>query len=448
MSRSIVLSPDKGDIAPIAETSSDGLGFYLWGGLLVLFALVAVIGGWAVNARLDGAVVVPGTFTVESSRKTVQHLEGGIVGEILVSEGDTVHAGQPLLRLDTTIDRANLGVVDSQLDELLARRARLLSEIGGSDTVAFPADLLARQAEPAVAAILAGQRKLFAARRASRIGQAGLIRQRITRFEEEIAGLKAQRVSNLKEIALVDRELAGLRDLYEKGYATLPRLLALERQAERIRGDVAEHDAGIARARNGIEELKLELIQADHDRDEDNAAELREIEPQIAALTERRVAAAERLERGVVVAPEDGVVVGMQVNTVGGVLRSGDAILDLVPVGEDLVIEARVPAADVDRVSAGQESRVRLSAFDQATTPEVSGTVIAVSADSFADEVSGARYYNARVRLGDRTGWQAGGIELVPGMPAEVFIQTGSRTALSYFVKPLTDRLSRTFKDG
>ena len=448
MTRSLVLAPDNGETLPIAETKSDGLGFYVWGGMVVLFGLVAVFAGWAMNARLDGAVVVSGAFAVESSRKTIQHLEGGIVSEILVGEGDTVRAGQPLLRLDSTIDSANLGVVEGQLDELLARRARLLGEIGGADTVVFPSALLARRDDPAVASILAGQQKLFAARRASRTGQAGLIRQRIVRFKEEIGGLKAQRASNLKEIALVDRELAGLRDLYEKGYATLPRLLSLERQAERIRGNVAEHDAGIARARNGIEELKLELVQAQRDFDEANTAELRQIEPQIASLRERRVAAAERLERIVVVAPQDGIVVGMRVNTVGGVLRPGDDILDLVPAGEDLVIEARVPAADVDRVSLGQQSRVRLSAFDQATTPEVPGEVVAVSADSFTDDVSGARYYNARIRLSDSGGWSAGGIELVPGMPAEVFIQTGSRTAISYFVRPLTDRLSRAFVEG
>lgn len=444
----LVLDPQGQKALPAPEPDRDGLAPYVCFGLVVLLGLVGGMVGWSITAKLDGAVIVPGTFTVESSRKTVQHLEGGIVREILIGEGDLVRRGQVLLRLDSTIDRANLGVVESQLDELLAWRARLRAESRGAESVVFPPELLDRRSDPAVMAILTGQEELFHARRSSREAEAALLGQRITRFEEEVAGVEAQRASNRKEIAFVKRELDGLRQLYEKGYATLTRLLALERAAERIRGEIAEHNASIARARNGIEELKLERIQADRDFRENATAELRQIEPNIATLKERRVAAAQRLKRVEVKAPQDGIVVGMQVNTIGGVIRPGDAILDLVPAGEDLVIEARVPTADVDRVAEGQTSRVRLTAFDQATTPEVDGEVIAVSADSFTDEASGTRYYNARIRLADKDRWSNEGIELVPGMPAEVFIQTGSRTVLSYFVKPLTDRLSRTFRDG
>ena len=448
MSRALVLSPDGRERLPAPERSRDGLGLYVWAGLLILVGLVSGLVGWSLSARLDGAVVVPGTFSVESSRKTIQHLEGGIISEILVGEGERVRAGQALLRLDSTLDRASLGVVESQLDALLARRARLLAESRGDEEIDFPRDLTSRQGDPDILAIVAGEQELFAARRVSRAGAAGLTQQRILRFREEIAGLQAQRASNRKEIELVDRELVGLRNLYDKGYATLPRLLALERQAERIRGLVAEHNADIARARNGIEELKLERIQADQDFREAATVELRQVEPQIAGLRERRVAAAQRLKRIEIVAPQDGIVVGIQVNTIGGVIAPGEAILDLLPVGEDLIIEARIPSEDIDRVSRGQASRVRLTAFDQATTPEVPATVLSVSADSFSDEISGARYYNARIRLEDKSGWAAAGIELVPGMPAEVFIQTGTRTALSYFVRPLTDRLTRAFTEG
>lgn len=447
-SRALVLSPHGQDSLAVQETVRDGLAPYAWFGLVVLTALIGGMVGWSMTAKLDGAVVVPGTFTVESSRKTVQHLEGGIVSELLIGEGELVRQGQVLLRLDSTLDRAGLGVVESQLNELLARRARLLAESRDAESVDIPAELIARQSDPAVAIILAGQQELFTARRSSREGEAALLRQRINRFQEEVSGLQAQRASNRKEIAFVEEELIGLRSLYDRGYATLTRVLALERQAERIRGEVAEHNASIARARNGIEELKLEGVQSARDFREAATTELRQIEPQIATLQERQVAAAQRLKRVEVKAPQDGIVVGLQVNTIGGVIRAGDAILDLVPAGEDLVIEARIPTADVDRVVEGQASRIRLTAFDQATTPEVSGEVIAVSADSFTDEASGARYYNARIRLAEEDRGLNGGLALVPGMPAEVFIQTGSRTALSYFVKPFTDRLSRTFKDG
>lgn len=448
MNKALVLSPGGQKNLPAPENDRDSLGLHVWGGLLVLLFLVGGFAFWSVSARLDGAVVVPGTFTVESNRLTIQHLEGGIVSEILVGEGDSVEAGQALLRLDSTLDRASLGVVESQLFALKGRQARLLAESRGDKDIVFPPDLAARQNVPAVLAILTGEQHLFAARRVSRAGAAGLNRQRIRRFEEEIGGLQSQRASSRKEIAFIDEELIGLRRLYERGYATLPRLLALERQAERIRGEVARHDAGIARARNGIEELKLELLQSEQDFREAATTELRQIEPQIAELKERQVAAAQRLQRIEVVAPRDGVVVGLQVNTIGGVIAPGEAILDLLPSGEDLVVEARVPTQDVDRIARGQASRVRLSAFDQATTPELPGEVIAVSADSLTDEVSGDRYYTARIRLGDKAAWSAAEIDLVPGMPAEIFIQTGSRTALSYFVKPLTDRLSRAFTES
>lgn len=448
MSRTLIVSPEPRQTLPVVDANQDGLGPYVWFGMLVLLALIGGLVGWSVTAQLDGAVVVPGTFTVESNRKTVQHLEGGIVSEILVGEGEQVSKGQVLLRLDSTIDRANLGVVQGQLEDLLARRARLRAESRGGAAIAFPQALIDRRGETGIAAILMGQEELFAARRESRESQAAVTRQRMTRFQEEVDGVRAQRSSNRKEIALIEEELVGLRNLYEKGYATLNRVLALERQAERIRGQVAEHNASIARARNGIEEMKLEMVQAERDFREAATSELRQIEPQIASLSERRVAAAQRLERVEVKAPQDGVVVGLQINTIGGVIRPGEAILDLVPADEALVIEARIPTADVDRVARGQASRIRLTAFDQATTPEVGGEVVAVSADSFTDEASGARYYNARIRLEQSAEQATAALDLVPGMPAEIFIQTGSRTALSYFVKPLTDRLSRTFKDG
>lgn len=447
MSTELVLKSGQDALAAGSGAPRDDSRPYVWIGLLLLFGLLGGIVAWSANAQLDGAVIVPGTFTVESNRKTLQHLEGGIVSEILVKDGHRVEAGQVLLRLDGTVDRANSEVIAGQLDELIAWRARLRAERADAASLRFPPELLARQGEAGVAAILAGQADLFAARRAARSGQVALLTQRMDRFAEEIEGLEAQRASSERQIGFVEEELVGLRKLFEKGYARLPRILALEREAERIRGEVAEHAAGIARARNGIDELKLERLQAEREFQERVTTELRSIEPRIAALVEQQVAAEQRLSRVDLRAPRAGVVVGLKVNTIGGVVRPGEAILDLVPEGEPLVIEARVPTADVDKVAQGQASRVRLSAFDQDSTPEISGEVVSVSADSFADEATGLRYYSARIRLNDRE--PMGGIpELVPGMPAEVFINTGSRTALSYFVKPFTDRLARTFADG
>ena len=430
----------------VAVPDRDGSRRYLWFGLLVMLLLVGGLGSWSVLADLSGAVIAPGKVTVESNRKTVQHLEGGIVSEILVRPGDRVRPGQVLLRLDDTIDRANQKAVMSQLDELMARRARLLAESAGTEKIAFPAAFSPRQQEPELRQVMRGQQTLFRARRDARAGRLALLRQRIARFEHEIAGLKAQRHAEERQIALLARELSGLRELHRKGYARLTRILALEREEARIASTVAGRDAEIARARNGIDEIKLQIIQADQDLRESVALEMRDVEAQMAVLKERLVAASERHKRVDIRASQAGTVLALNVHTVGGVVQPGETILEIVPDGDDLVVEARVPVEDVDRVSAGMASTVRLSALDQQATPELSGRVTWVSADSVLDERTNLPHYLARIRVAGAP--SKAGVALVPGMPAEVFIKTGDRSPISYFLKPLTDRLARSFREG
>ena len=434
------------DRSPMATPPADGSGSYRWLGLAVLMLLIGGLGGWSVLADLSGAVIAPGKVTAESSRERVQHLDGGIVNEILVRPGDRVRPGQLLLRLDDTIDRANHQAIVGQLDELLARRARLIAEGSGAQEIAFPAAFSPRQHEPELRQIMTGQQALFLARQDARDGQTALLRQRITRFEQEIAGLRAQRDAEQRQIALLERELEGLRSLHEKGYARLTRILALEREAARITSTVAGRDAQIARAHNGIDEIRLRIAQSGRDLREAALAELNEVESRIAVLDERLIAAGERYERVDIRAARAGTVLALNVHTVGGVVRPGETILEIVPDGEELIVEARVPVQDVDRIAAGMTSTVRFSSLDQQATPELDGQVTWVSADAVVDERTLAPHYLARIRVAG--GPSGTDVSLVPGMPAEVFIKTGDRSPISYFLKPLTDRVARSFREG
>ena len=439
----VVVSPQLPSVA-----AQDNTRAYVAFGLLVVAVLVGGLGAWSITSRLDGAVIANGKVAVQSSHKTVQHLEGGIVGEILVGEGDLVERGGLLLRLDDTLDRANHGIVTSQLDELRARAARLQAEQLDASRIVFPETLLTRAQDPEVRTSMRGEQALFEARLATRRGSVKLLEKRIAGLREEIDGLTAQSGSKRRQIDLLEQELGGLRALYKKGYAPLTRILALERQAEELAGGRAADRAAIARAKNSIGETELELLQMKNDHLEAVATELRTVEAEIFGLQDRLVAVEARLKRVEIRAPESGRVLNLAVKTVGGVIQGGEPILSIVPQSEDLVVEAQIPVQDIDRVAKGLRSVVRLSALNQAESPEVLGTVDSVSADRVVDADTGVPHFLARIRLNKDDPKFAETADLVPGMPAEVFIRTGERTALSYFLKPFTDRLARTFKEG
>ena len=434
--------------AKTVPLSDDSTRPYILTGLAVLIILLGGLAAWATTARIAGAVVAPGTVAVESNRKTVDHLEGGIVGDILVQEGDRVDAGQLLIRLDDTIDRANLVVLVDQLTELQARHARLDSELKGLAEIAFSGDLLVGRSDAKLRDTLEGQRALFAARRAARDGERDLMLQRIGNFQAQITGLDDQAAAKTRQIALIDQELTGVEALHAKGHAPLTRVLALKREASRIAGERAEHLADKASAANQIGEVKLRMIQADHELREAVTAELREVETEIQRLSESRVAATARLARAEIRAPNAGRVLGLQVHTQGGVIRAGAPILDIVPEDDELILQVQVPPADVDRVAVGLVSRIRFTAFDQQTTPEISGRVAQITPDRVVDAQSGLAYYQARIEISDKDMAKLNDVTLVPGMPADVMIQTGDRLAISYLLKPLLDNFARTFKEG
>ncbi|HPE30335.1 MAG TPA: HlyD family type I secretion periplasmic adaptor subunit [Parvularculaceae bacterium] len=412
----------------------------------------AVFGGlilWSILAPIEGAVVAGGQVVVESNRKMVQHLEGGMVKEILVREGQKVEAGEVLLRLDDTASRANVALIDSQLRELYARRARLIAERDSLDKVPPPEGLEAVLSQPAFADKLAGQQQLFEARASTVATQISLLEERVTQQHERIAGLKAQISSTVAQRKLIRDELDGVRELNEQGFAPMTRVRALEREAEKLDGQSGSLRSGVAEAESIISETQLEISRLKESEREDAIKELRDVEVSISQLEEKRIAAADTLDRAVIKAPQAGQVLGLSAHTVGGVVAAGKPIMEIVPEGDTLQVAARISPRDIDRVAVGQDTMIRFTAFSTRRTPVVHGVVKTVSADAMTDQVSGAGYYLALIDLPNRDelSKELNGQALAPGMPAESYIRTGKRPAISYFLKPLTDAFSRSMRD-
>lgn len=444
-------SESAGDDEPASEANASpalrtSARPHILAGLAIVTVMFGGFGTWAALAPLDSAVVAPGTVAVYSNRKTVQHLEGGIVAEIFVRDGDRVAAGDLLVRLDATRADASLALIEGRLDELQAEAARLAAERDGRDAIAFPPDLQARAHEPKLAPILAGQRALFAARRQSKAGEIAILKRRIARSNDEIGGLEAQRQSRARQIAILDDELRGLRSLFEKGFAPRTRILALERNREALNGERGELTAAIARAGSDIAESELQIVQLESRFREQVLEDLRQVSAEIHELAERRIAAADERRRTDIVAPRAGIVVGLDVFTQGGVITPGQPILHIVPDNDEHIVEAQLRPEDIDRVIAGQPATVRFPAFNARTTPTLEGSVLTVSADRLIDKLTGAPYYQAKIRIPEAELARLNGQALVSGMPAETFIAAGPRTALNYLLKPFLDALTRATK--
>jgi HlyD family secretion protein len=428
-------------------TSRTGLIFEreLKAGLRVLIAATVLAGGWAALMPLAGAVVVPGNLVVQSNVKTIQHPTGGVVADIAVHNGMRVSAGDLLLRLDATQAQASLQVVSKQLDEFRARSARLVAERDGLSRPEIPAEMAARLDDSAVKNLLAAEGMLFTARANARDSQKELLRSRVSQLNEEIAGLDAQVASKAKQLELIAGELTGVQELYEKRLVPLVRLTTLQRESARIEGERGQLVSAIAETKSKIGEAQLQIVRLDQDLRTDVVKELGETKGKEAELVERGVAARDLLDRVEIRAPTSGVIHQLTVHTIGGVIRAGDAIMEVVPDSDDLQIEARLQPNDIDQVRVGQKAFTRFSAFNQRVTPELAGLVSYVSADISRDQQTNAAYFTVRVALPDEERRRLAGLQLVSGMPAEVFMQTGSRTMLSYLLKPITDQLQRAF---
>jgi HlyD family secretion protein len=421
--------------------------FHLILGLTIVLILAVGLGGWASTVLISGALIAPGQVVVESNVKKVQHPTGGVVGELRARDGDVVKAGDIVVRLDDTVTKANLAIVTKNLDAAQVRAARLQAEQRGLTKLEFPQSLLDRASDPDVAALLASEGKLFDVRVYGRAGQKAQLKERIQQLNEEISGLSAQEKAKDQEIALVQTELTGVRDLYEKHLVQLSRLTTLERDSARLNGERAQYIASRAQAKGKITETELQIIQVDKDTVSEVSKDLRETNDKIGELIERKVTAEDQLRRVDIRAPQDGMVLQSTVHTVGGVVTAGDALMLIVPQADDLQVEAKVNPVDIDKLQIGQKTLLRLSAFNQRTTPELNGVVTRVSPDVTTDQRTGQSYYTIRVSMPPEEVARLGEAKLIPGMPVEAFVQTGDRTMLSYLMKPLHDQLMRAFRE-
>ena len=421
----------------------------LIGAAIVLAAFVG-LGTWAALAPLDSAALAPGNVVVESSRKLVQHPEGGVVESIAVQEGDRVADQQLLLKLDPTEPQANFAAVRGKLNSALARRARLRAERAGADGVDFPQELvqLAENGSAQARQVMATARSQFRERRQSMRGQVSIQREKIAQLDQKISGLKAQRSSNERQVSIMTDELKDLRELYEQGYYPRTRILQMERELAQLDGQIGSASAQIAQAQNAISEARLKIEQTRQEFNEKVSQALSETEDEIGELRQRLVVAAQKLERTAVRAPQDGVVQNMTVHTVGGVVRAGEEIMQVIPVQDRLIIEAEVSPNDIDIVAAGQEAEVRMSALSGSTTPTLTGNVKQVSADRIVQEGNGGQqrsFYKAMIEIPPEELKKLGTQKLQAGMPAEVLINTGEQTVLEYLIRPITDAMSRGF---
>jgi HlyD family secretion protein len=416
-------------------------------GTATLVLLVGGFGGWAATSKISGAVIAPGILVVDGDAKKVQHPTGGVVAELLVKEGQLVSAGETLIRLDATVDRANLSAISQKLNQFYARRVRLEAERDGLAAVAVAQELRSRLSERDAEAVMADERRLFKDRRASRDGQKDRLREQVAQYREQIRGLDVQQQAKTKEITLIAGELKGQRELYKKGLTPLSRLNSLERDTARLEGERGQLIASMASAKEKIAETELQLLQVDQQMRADVASELRDVGNQLAELGEKEISAQDQLPRVDIKAPVSGTVHDLSIHTVGGVINPAETLMEIVPENSKLTVECHIQPQDVDQLTVGQRTTLRLTAFNHNTTPELEGKLIRVSADLEKDEKTGVTFYRAAIAIPAAQQRRVAKLSLVPGMPVEAFILTNDRTALSYFIKPVTDHAARVFRE-
>lgn len=410
---------------------------FMFGGIVLVTAVISI----------TGAVVAPGTVTVEGNYKTVQHLDGGIVSKILVRNGDIVKRGDVLVRLEATSAQANLAIVMGRIHDLMIQHARLVAERDRKASFDVPAAVKPFEGEPQIADIIATQRALFAARRASHEGELSVLRQRLEQAEALMAGQEMELKSRRRQLQLSSKELGNVEPLFAKGFASQQRLGNLQRESAQLEGDVGRLVAEIARSKGSIAEAGLRVSQIAKDLTQSVVDELRKVQAQLSEAEEQRKTYADKLARIDIRAPDNGRVHALAVHTEGGVIQPGTAVMQIVPDGGQLVVETQVQPQDIDKVRQGLTAAVRFPAFDARTTPRLTGRVSSVSAAELTTQ-QGRSYFTARVEVAPEELARIGAMHrLVPGMPAEVYIETASRTILSYFLKPLTDAMTRAFRD-
>ncbi len=406
------------------------------------------IGGAAALIKINSAVIASGRVVVETNVKRVQHREGGIVSEIHIREGQPVAAGDLLVRMDDTLPKTNLAIIDKQLYELWSQEARLVAERDGLSELVIPESFDDSSSSPAFFMILEGQRALLNARRIARDNHKAQLAEQIKQFEEQITGLSTQRDAKAQEIDLIARELDELSTLLDKKLIEKSRITALMREKARLEGDRGSIVSAMAQSAQSISEKRVQILQIDEDLRAEVAEQLQSARGKIAELDEQRIAVQDELSRSEIRAPRAGVIHQLSVHTVGGVVAPGEDLMSVVPEEDLLVIEARVSPNDIDQMAVSREAVVRFPGLDQRSTPELKANVLTISADLIEDPSNGQTYYKTRLGLSEQEVNRLDGKALVPGMPVEAFVQSDARSILSYLVKPLSDHVARAFREG
>lgn len=420
----------------------------LFWGFLTLLLLVGGLGAWSVLTTISGAIIAPGQIEVAQNRQVIQHPDGGVVEAINVSEGSTVQAGDVLLRLDGALLRSELAIVENQLFELFARRARLEAERDNAETVDFPLELKTSAGDRAeVSELMQGQMKLFVARRDTMEQQLDQRVKRSAQIVSQIEGIDAKSAAMGRQLSLIEQELEIQQGLLAKGLAQAPRVLELQREEARMEGEVGDLKSTRAQAEGRITEIEIEKLGLQSQRREDAGTDLRDVAYRELELAERRRSLTERVERLEIRAPVSGVVFGLLVTTPRSVIRAAEPVMYLIPQDRPLVIAAKVPTIHVDEIHIGQEVRLHFSAFSSRLTAEIYGRVTVISADAMKDDRTQVSYYRAEISLEPGEAAKMKDEVLVPGMPVEAFIRTNDRTPLAYIIKPFTDYFERAFRE-
>ena len=421
---------------PTSDRRTRRLGF---GILIVVFG---IFGTWAAVATLDGAVHAPGVVTVQTYRKTVQHLEGGIVKDVLAHDGDMVKKGDPLIILDDGPLRAEYEMTRNQLIVAKAMEARLMAERDNKDSISFE-KMLDPESPRGVEARL-GETQVFNARRGARLGQISVLQERIGQLNQQIKGTDAMIGTKNNLEKSYTGEITELTDLLSQGFIDKQRMLEQERKLDMLKSEVADHRSSITKTRLQINETQLQILQINKDFNSEVARDLAELQAKSYDLQEKTSVLKDRLGRIVIRAPDDGMVIGMTVHTIGGIVRPATPLLDIVPSVSDLIVEAQVAPNDINRVAVGKFADIRFSAFNSATTPVIPGVVTSISADRLTNEKTGAPYYLIRAQVTPEGVEKLGDRKLLAGMPADVLVNTGERTMLQYLLQPARNAISES----
>lgn len=430
--------------APVPKTD---LRSHARSGFILTIILFGILAGWMSYTEINSAVVSTGSVIVKGKPKSVQHLDGGIVEEILIEDGQKVRRGETMIVLDDTLLQANLDIYTTRYANALALQARLRAEQSEADTIHMANTPYSFRTEIDVASHLVGQQELFEARRDLQVGQVEQLDEKIRQFENQKTGISALVTSKRDQINYVEQELASVIQLSEKGLALESQVLTLQRQKADLIGQIAEHESELARIDNSIYETRLQILQARRQFKEQVVTDLRDVTISIEEMTHQIVSTEKQIDRVQIKAPVDGTVHELQIFTLGGVVPPGATLLQLISLQEGVEFQVNVDPASIDQVYVGQTATVRFPAFSQRTTPELTGTVIATSASSVVDEQTGFAFFRVTLDISQSELERLGNQQLVPGMPIEALLTTGERSVLSYLIKPLADHINKAFRE-